>query len=56
MKSNKIENKIISEDKLSINKPIDIPTEHQQIVLDRMEKAKANPKRLLDWDKVSKTL
>ncbi|CAD0002518.1 MULTISPECIES: hypothetical protein [Flavobacterium] len=34
----------------------EIPIEHQEIVLDRMEKAKINPERLLDWDEVSKNL
>jgi hypothetical protein len=38
------------------NEDMEIPLEHQQIVLDRMAKAKANPERLLDWDEVSKTL
>lgn len=48
-------------DRLKINDAIwneetEIPVEHQEIVLDRMAKAKANPERLLDWDEVSKTL
>ena len=38
------------------NEDIEIPIEHQKIVLDRMSKAKENPERLLDWDEVSKTL
>ena len=38
------------------NEDMEIPVEHQRIVLDRMTKAKANPERLLDWDEVSKTL
>ncbi|WP_269224129.1 MULTISPECIES: addiction module protein [Flavobacterium] len=38
------------------NEDVEIPIEHQQIVLDRIAKAKTNPERLLDWDKVSKTL
>lgn len=38
------------------NEEVEIPAEHQRIVLDRMAKAKANPERLLDWDEVSKTL
>lgn len=38
------------------NEEVEIPTEHQRFVLDRMAKAKANPERLLDWDEVSKTL
>ena len=33
-----------------------IPIEHQKIVLERMERAKANPEHLLDWDEVSKML
>ena len=33
-----------------------IPSEHQSIVLERIEKAKQNPERLVDWDKASKTL
>lgn len=38
------------------NEDIEIPVEHQQIVLERMAKAKTNPERLLDWDEVSKTI
>ena len=38
------------------NDNIEIPVEHQEIVLDRMAKAKANSERLLDWDEVSKNL
>jgi hypothetical protein len=34
---------------------IEIPVEHQKIVLKRMAKAKTNPERLLDWDEVSKS-
>jgi len=48
-------------DRLKINDAIwsdniEIPVEHQAIVLDRKAKAKANPERLLDWDEVSKNL
>ncbi len=48
-------------DRLKINDAIwnedtEIPVEHQKIVLERIAKAKANPERLLDWDKVSKIL
>ena len=48
-------------DRLKVNDAIwnddmEVPVEHQRIVLDRMVKAKINPKRLLDWDEVSKTL
>ncbi|WP_264538232.1 addiction module protein [Flavobacterium sp. N1736] len=32
---------------------IEIPIEHQKIVLNRIEKSKASPKRMLDWDEVS---
>jgi hypothetical protein len=38
------------------NEDVEIPIEHQKIVLDRIAKAKTNPERLLDWDKVCKTL
>jgi len=46
------------EDRLKVNDAIwtedmEIPVEHQRIVLDRMVKAKTNPERLLDWDEVS---
>ncbi|MCC9017562.1 MULTISPECIES: addiction module protein [Flavobacterium] len=48
-------------DRLKINDAIwndsmEIPVEHQKIVLDRITKAKANPERLLDWDDVAKNL
>ena len=48
-------------DRLKLNDAIwndnmEIPIEHQKIVLDRMAKAVTNPERLLDWDDVSKTL
>ena len=38
------------------NENIDIPIEHQNLVLDRMQKSKANPNRMLDWDEASKIL
>lgn len=38
------------------NENIDIPLEHQELVLDRMRKSKANPARMIDWDEASKTL
>lgn len=38
------------------NDNIEIPIEHQEIVLERKAKAKTNPERLLDWDEVSKKL
>lgn len=34
----------------------EIPVEHQQLVLNRMEKSKNNPERLLEWNEVSKNL
>lgn len=34
----------------------EIPAEHQQLVLNRIEIAENNPERLLDWDEVSKDL
>lgn len=46
-------------DKLKINDAIwndeiEIPIEHQKIVLSRVTKAESDTNRLLDWDKVSK--
>lgn len=38
------------------NENIDIPIEHQKLVLDRIQKSKANPSSMLDWDEASKTL
>ena len=38
------------------NENIEIPVEHQRIVLNRMAKVKINPERILEWDEVSKTL
>lgn len=38
------------------NEDMEIPVEHQRIVIGRMERAKINPERLLDWDEVSKKL
>ncbi|TDO73451.1 hypothetical protein EV143_10541 [Flavobacterium chryseum] len=32
---------------------IEIPIEHQKIVLSRIGKSKTSPKRMLDWDEVS---
>ena len=53
--------KLSPKDRLKLNDAIwnndtTIPVEHQKIVFDRMVRAKANPKRLLDWDEVSKML
>jgi hypothetical protein len=38
------------------NENIEVPVEHQRIVLDRIAKTKTNPERLLDWDEVSQSL
>ncbi len=38
------------------NEIIDIPDSHQKLVLDRFEKARKNPERLLDWDEAKQTL
>jgi hypothetical protein len=48
-------------EKLKLNEFIwdermDIPVEHQKLVLDRIQKSKANPSSMLDWDEASKTL
>lgn len=32
---------------------IEIPIEHQKIVLNRIKKSKDSPERMLDWDNVS---
>ena len=49
------------EEKLILNEAIwsegmDIPQEHQDLVMDRIKKARQNPDRLLDWDVASKKL
>lgn len=38
------------------NEGMDIPIEHQKLVLERIRKAKTNPSNMLDWDAVSKSL
>jgi hypothetical protein len=38
------------------NDEIEIPIEHQKIVLDRVSKSQIDPNRLLDWEEVSKNL
>jgi hypothetical protein len=38
------------------NDAMDIPVEHQKLVLDRIKKSKTNPERMLDWEEASKTL
>lgn len=39
-----------------IESNIDIPVEHQQLVLARIEAARLTPELMLDWDEVSKNL
>jgi hypothetical protein len=34
----------------------DIPEAHQKLVLERFDKVRKNPERLLDWDEAKKTL
>jgi len=34
----------------------DIPEVHQKLVMERFEKARKNPERLLDWDEVKRSL
>lgn len=34
----------------------DIPESHQNLVMERFNKTKENPERLLDWDEAKKTL
>lgn len=48
-------------EKLELNETIwsddiSIPAEHQQLVNERIKKAKENPQYLLDWETASKTL
>ncbi|HCQ13668.1 hypothetical protein [Flavobacterium sp.] len=38
------------------NDEIEIPIEHQKIVLDRVSESQIDPNRLLDWEEVSKNL
>jgi hypothetical protein len=35
---------------------ISIPVEHQNLVIDRIEQARINPEKMLDWDEASKEL
>ena len=34
----------------------DIPEAHQKMVLERLDKVRKNPERLLDWDEVKNSL
>lgn len=38
------------------NEAIEIPSEHQTLVLNRVAKSEIDPSRILDWDKVSQNL
>jgi|BarGraIncu00222A_1022003.scaffolds.fasta_scaffold319924_2 hypothetical protein len=38
------------------NESMEIPVEHQALVLGRIQKARQNPNRLVDWDEASKSL
>jgi len=42
--------------KVKENNDFDIPQAHQDLVMERYEKARKNPERLLDWDEAKKTL
>lgn len=49
------------EEKLMLNEvlwdeSIEIPVEHKSLVLERIQKTKKNPGRLMDWDEASKHL
>ncbi len=35
---------------------MEIPAEHQALVLGRIQKAEQNPDRLVDWDEAAKSL
>ena len=35
---------------------LDIPEAHQKLVMERFDKVKNNPERLLDWNEAKKTL
>ncbi|MFC6262086.1 hypothetical protein ACFQFA_00325 [Flavobacterium panici] len=39
-----------------MNNEIEIPIEHQKLVLSRIEASKVSPKRMLDWDEVSEEI
>ena len=48
-------------EKLQLNDPIwdeasEIPVEHQKIVLERKQKSKTDPSRMLDWEVALKKL
>ena len=35
---------------------MDIPEAHQKLVMERFDRVRKNPERLLDWDEAKKTL
>jgi hypothetical protein len=35
---------------------LDIPEAHQKLVMERFDKVRENPERLLDWDEAKRTL
>ena len=35
---------------------MEVPVEHQKLVLERKQKTKEKPERMLDWEKAAKTL
>jgi hypothetical protein len=35
---------------------LEVPEAHQKLVLERFDKVRKNPERLLDWDEAKKTL
>jgi len=38
------------------NEIFDIPESHQKLVIERFDKVRKNPERLLDWDEVKNSL
>lgn len=50
-----LQEKLVLNDALWDEK-MEIPSDHQALVLDRINKAKENPARLMDWEEVAKTL
>jgi len=57
----KIVKQLSPAEKLKLNEVIwdesmDIPIEQKQLVLNRIQKAKENPSKMLDWDEALKTL
>lgn len=53
----KIIDQLSPDEKLELNNmmwqhDLAIPIEHQKIVLERVQKSRENPERMIDWDKV----